>query len=273
MKCFGILVTLALLVCIEAKLCRDSSSMCKDYKQWCKDGGHMGERIRIKCPLTCGICHRPTLPPGTTFPPHLGGCGVPDVKGITRVVAGKTALPHSWPWQILMMFRGRPMCGGTLIAPDWVVTAAHCVYKRERTGGFSIRVGDHDREEDEGPEVDIRVKKVIRHEGYDPRHINNDIAMFKLATPVKFNKFVSPACLPSEKVAPGTKCYITGWGKTHHPGHMTRYLQQGLLPVVSNKVCYEKNKQRLPIPITDAMICGGSGGTERTNVLMSRVSA
>ena len=45
---------------------------------------------------------------------------------------------------------------------------------------------------------------------------------------------------------------------------MTQFLQQGLLPVVSNKECYEKNRHYLPnVPITDAMVCGGDGGMSR----------
>lgn len=82
----------------------------------------------------------------STFVFHLphafsinAGCGKPDIQGVSRVVAGKTATPNSRPWQILMMFGNRAMCGGTLIAPQWVVTAAHCVYRKEQTGAFSIR--------------------------------------------------------------------------------------------------------------------------------------
>merc|ERR1712226_78711 len=159
-------------------------------------------------------------------------CGIPDVKGI-RVIAGKTAVRGSWPWQVLMLFNGQPGCGGTLIAPQWVVTAAHCVYGRDR------------------------------YPSYDPRHLNNDIVMFKLSRPAKLGKYVKTACLPSQDPPVGTKCYITGWGKTHHPGSMTRVLQQGLLPVVSNKACYKKNNVFIPIPITSAMICGGDGGISR----------
>jgi len=260
-----LVLILALVAVNSAQECRDLDWRCPIYRQYCRRGGSIGEMIRTRCPKTCGLCHRPTLPPGTTFPPHIGGCGQPDVKGVSRVVAGKTAVPHSWPWQILMLFGGQAICGGTLIAPEWVVTAAHCVYRREHSGAFSIRVGEHDRENFEGPEQNIRVVKVFRHEGYDPNQLNNDIAMFKLERPVKFNKYVSPACLPKANVPPGSDCYITGWGKTHHPGTMTRFLQQGLLPVVSNEDCYKKNHVRIPIPITDAMICGGSGGTERTS--------
>ena len=44
---------------------------------------------------------------------------------------------------------------------------------------------------------------------------------------------------------------------------MTTILQQGKMPVVSNRVCYAKNKHSIPVKITDAMICSGHGGTTR----------
>jgi len=192
-------------------------------------------------------------------------CGKPEVLD-TRVIGGVTAKRGAWPWQILMKFGGRAGCGGTLVAPNFVVTAAHCVYRREHYPFlFSVVVGEHDRENNEGSEEEIHVERVFRHPQYDPRHLNNDIAMFKLKKPATLGKYVKTACLPKNEIPVGTKCYITGWGKTHHPGSMVRFLQQGVLPVVSNEVCYQKNHKIIPIPITKAMICGGSGGTVTTS--------
>ena len=66
-----------------------------------------------------------------------GGCGLPEVSQ-GRVIAGENAPKGAWPWQILMLFMNSPMCGGALIAPDWVLTAAHCVSGRS-TMRFKIR--------------------------------------------------------------------------------------------------------------------------------------
>ncbi|EDO42297.1 predicted protein, partial [Nematostella vectensis] len=53
----------------------------------------------------------------------MTGCGQ---RPMTRVIGGEDAAPHSWPWQVSLRVHGRHNCGGTLIHPDWVVTAAHC---------------------------------------------------------------------------------------------------------------------------------------------------
>ncbi len=61
------------------------------------------------------------------------------------MIAGENAKKGAWPWQILMINKGytgkwRPICGGSLISPQWVVTAAHCVYRKEdEPENFKVR--------------------------------------------------------------------------------------------------------------------------------------
>lgn len=58
-----------------------------------------------------------------------------------RVVNGQNAGPHSWPWQISLRVRGRHICGGSLIRPDWIVTAAHCVDRNPSPSSYTVVVG------------------------------------------------------------------------------------------------------------------------------------
>ena len=67
------------------------------------------------------------------------GCGNRPFQA--RVVNGENASPHSWPWQISLRVNGRHICGGSLIKPDWVVTAAHCVERNPRPSGYTVVVG------------------------------------------------------------------------------------------------------------------------------------
>ncbi|KAG5281171.1 hypothetical protein AALO_G00068190 [Alosa alosa] len=60
------------------------------------------------------------------------GCGTPATEPLmTRVVNGVDAIPNSWPWQISLQYQRNGQwghtCGGSLIATNWVMTAAHCI--------------------------------------------------------------------------------------------------------------------------------------------------
>ena len=71
------------------------------------------------------------------------GCGKKPFSA--RVVNGENAAPHAWPWQISLRVNGRHICGGSLIKNDWVVTAAHCVYRNPRPSGYTVVVGRYNK--------------------------------------------------------------------------------------------------------------------------------
>jgi len=246
--------------------------------------------MKIFCKKTCGFCNpspsdAPTSPPssvpstissaatdgppatpgptdGPTHPPKPIVCGQPAIS-MQRVIAGTTSVPGSWPWQILLM-GGRPGCGGSIIGPSHVITAAHCVFQYDTYPSFfSVKVGEHDQRKISGHEKTYKVKRVFTHPKWSSRMLDYDIALLELQTPIQFNKYVSPVCLPSDNPPVGAECYITGWGKTYHPGMMHPTLQQAKMPIVSNKVCYAKNKKFIPVPITSRMVCSGDGGHSR----------
>ncbi|XP_028397985.1 chymotrypsinogen B-like [Dendronephthya gigantea] len=190
-------------------------------------------------------------------PSFIEACGQKSYGA--RVVNGDNAAPHAWPWQISLRVNGRHICGGSLIKPDWVVTAAHCVQNNPRASGYTVVVGAHRRTGTTFVQQTYRLRQLFMHEYYS--QLTNDIALLQLDRPVQTSSKVNTVCLPSagSRVRAGSRCYITGWGRTVGGGYAADTLQQAILPVVSHYQCNRVNS-RIGRVVELSMICAGGQG-------------
>ncbi|MCB0123935.1 MAG: serine protease, partial [Caldilineaceae bacterium] len=191
--------------------------------------------------------------PPTTLTPTL------DPREID-IVGGQPASPGEWPWQA-MVRPGGYLCGGTLVAANWVVTAAHCVYDDAGNlfspSAVTVKLGEYDRTVSETSEQIHAVSQVIAHEQYDEWTNNNDIALLQLTAPAQLNDSVKTIGLlatemESTLAAPGYDAVVTGWGTTVEGGSAATRLMEVSVPIVSNTQC-----NRAYGTITENMICAG----------------
>ncbi|XP_064380278.1 transmembrane protease serine 5 isoform X1 [Dromaius novaehollandiae] len=139
--------------------------------------------------------------------------------GAARVLGGADAPRGRWPWQVSVQHGSQHRCGGSVLAPDWIVTAAHCVHsyrrRRRQVSGWLVFAGviTHGSV---GQEAGVPVEKIIYHSLYDDKSLDYDIALMKLKVPLNFSDAVGAVCLPPSRqdLLHGTRCWVSGWGYT-----------------------------------------------------------
>ncbi|XP_059125161.1 serine protease 33-like [Peromyscus eremicus] len=202
-------------------------------------------------------------------------CGRPRASG--RIVSGQDAQPGQWPWQVSVRENGEHVCGGSLIAENWVLTAAHCFSQDQPLSAYTVLLGTISSYP--GPNEPRELKEVarcIKYPSYSSNeHSSGDIALVQLASSISFSDYILPVCLPKpgDPLDPGTSCWVTGWGRiaTNQPLPPPFTLQELQVPLIDAQTCnayYQENSvSSTKLVIFEDMLCAGfeEGGKDACN--------
>lgn len=155
-----------------------------------------------------------------------------------RIVGGKETFKNEYPPMVSIQAKyfNMHVCGGTILTPWHVLTAAHCT-EPVTEDDIALLVGAHDMGEAEDVPR-IGVSKIINHEGYDSVKMMNDIALIVPEERLPFSRNVGPICTFTNRVnLVGQKITALGWGLTTNRGKSATRLQSVDLTVVSHTNC------------------------------------
>ncbi|MEV6837949.1 trypsin-like serine protease [Streptomyces sp. NPDC051133] len=170
-----------------------------------------------------------------------------------KIIGGNETTISSAPWMAQLWYDNGSdsfFCGGSVIAPTKILTAAHCVKDENGTSYNWKAYGAVVTGTDQLPTTDstgatnlhggqaTAVSRQWNHPSYNPRAIDNDIAVLTLAAPVKATPIRMVTSGDTASYASGTSAKVYGWGRTSSTSdNISQTLKTATLPLQSDSTC------------------------------------
>ncbi|NP_001135073.1 Duodenase-1 precursor [Salmo salar] len=176
-----------------------------------------------------------------------------------QIINGKKAKRNSLQYMASVQNNEKHICGGFLITPDFVLTAAHC-----NKSNLSVVLGTHNIKMGLGKAVRYNVERKCKSNSYENVKDGSDIMLLKLSRKVKLSKSVKKVRLPTKDkvLKPNTKCLAAGWGTTTTDRPFVDELQVVDVEAIDLKVC-QKQWDHVDFNLPPNVICAGGYPTNK----------
>merc|ERR1712215_338256 len=247
------------ILILVAVLCKHGNAMVE--QEWASNGGISDYEVTGKC--QCGRKQTGNQESGD------------------YIINGQPADINEYPWMVLLLEKIivdpiEPLCGGSLISNQWILTAAHCTPHGVKASDIQVVLGLYNLLSVRH-ELRQNIVEIINHPKFKwlkhkpPKNglikADYDFALLKMQEPVDFitNQHIRPIYLPTNpsNQYEGSQAIATGWGLINNcevQNPSPDKLQEINLEVLSNKICQEYFNKVNNIPITSESICANVPG-------------
>ncbi|EDW00611.1 trypsin alpha-3 [Drosophila grimshawi] len=176
----------------------------------------------------------------------------------SRIVNGKQIWIEDAPWQVALLNHSELSCGGSIISEDIILTAAQCLINTTAEQ-LTVRAGSS--RWNSGGQL-VKVSDFIIHQHFGEETHENDIALLRLARPLRLGGVAQAIQIAKEYPANGADAFVSGWGasKYNRDCGCRSQLRGVWLKIIDRTTCAQSKYSMVGWAITKDMICASDQG-------------